>query len=580
MIRVNDLNPNTIPQMLCNRATYTPNDVAYCFPERKQAFTWAQMWREVRRLSEGLIRLGIKKGDRIAILMEGRVELIQSLFAAATVGAVAIPLNTYSKKEELKKYLLDAQPALFILGTAAQHLHYSELVDDAISSKDVWLPRQIFVQGSEDTLPLPFRPFSQLMDEANSLQDEDFLKTCRATHANEPAFLLYTSGTTGFPKGVIRSTASFLVASSKNQNSFGYKIKTAITRISDRYTSRFSMMALLPLYHLGGIGILFTSLKSCNVRTVMLTHYNPIHALNIAEQEKCKFLIGTPFMIQCMLASQPLCEHKLSSLLGVVFTSAAVNSRMIEKIIKELKSLYFFTVSYGSSEAGAVANGTCFLNNKGSMMVSLFLKILRSINLLNGEVKYEAFSQTPYSIGGKVDKNVELRVIDLKTGNFLPDGVQGEIVIRSHRVMPYTHDSMIEESFLRDGWYKSGDIGFLDDHGHLIISGRIKRLISRGGEKISPVEIENALLKNPSVADAFVVGIPDEMYGEQICAALVEKEGTRVSIPHLKEELSSNLSHFKVPKYFVSFPSFPLSSSGKISSEEIKKLAMQKISEA
>ncbi len=582
MIRVNDFNKNTIPALLCNRATYSSADLCFCYPQLRQAYTWSELFQGVRTLSESFFKSGIKKGDRIAILMENRIELVISMFAAATVGAVAIPLNTYSKKEELKTYLLDAKPVILIIGKAGQQLHYPRLINEIVaeSKNDLitpsWIPPQIFVLDEAVDAAYPFKPFSSLLNDKDQMADDAFLDLCNATFTTDPAFLIYTSGTTGIPKGVARSCASFLVLDN-SEGGFSGKIKSKLSRMGDRYMRRFSLMNLLPLYHMGGIGMIFTSLKFANFRTVMLTHFNPVNALKAADSEKCNFLVGTPFMLQYMLSSKSAENVQLNSVLGVAFTSSAVNSQIIERITGELRNLYFFTVSYGSSEAGAVANGSCFFNKNRNMLVSVLLRLLRSTRLLNGEIKYEEFTRTEHSIGGKIDKNVEVAIIDTRTGAFLDIHSEGEIVIRSHRVMHYIHDNLTKESFLQDGWYRSGDLGFIDKNGNLLITNRIKRLISRGGEKISPVEIENVLLRNPAVADVFVLAVPDDLYGEEICAAFVEKEGAELSVEKLRNEISNSLSQFKTPKYFVSLPAFPLSPSGKISVPEIKRLVMEKI---
>jgi fatty-acyl-CoA synthase len=568
--------------MLARRATYTPHDTAYCFPERQQAYTWARLWQEVQQLATGLLHLGIQKGDRVAVMLEGRAELVVSLLGVATVGAVVVPINTYSTKQEVETYFRDARPAAFLTGTAARQFSYtslaSELQTPNTGSAGAWLPRHVFVQGSEAEVAAPFRCYSELLAPASSVSTELFVQACQAVRASDPAFLLYTSGTTGTPKGVLRSVASFLGATPRRQG-LGQHVQAAAMRLGDRYTKRFAVMTLLPLYHLGGIGTLFTSLKMCNVRMVMLTHFNPVTARAVTAAEECKFLIGTPFMIQAMFAAQPAAAPPLRLVLGVVFASAAVTGSMLARIAQELPNLHFFTVSYGSSEAGAVANGTCLLHKKRNLATSLFLRLLRSINLLSGLLPYEAFSQTPFSICGRVDKQVAVRSIDLQTGEFLPPGQAGELVIRSHRVMRYAQEALAQESFLADGWYRSGDIGYVDAQGCLVITDRIKRLISRGGEKISPVEIEHTLLQHPGVAEAFVVGVPDALYGEQIGAVLVAKPATELDLAELRAWLGGRLSQFKVPHYIVLAPALPLSATGKVSSEVLKQLVQQTISQ-
>jgi fatty-acyl-CoA synthase len=581
MVSITDFNKNTVAEMLCRRVTYLPDSVVYYFPENQQVYNWRKIYTEVRAIAEGLMRIGVKKGDRIALLIEGRMEVILSMFAAASIGAVTVPINTYSKKEEIKSVLQDARTSVLIMGLSGHHLHYPEMVQEILAEATVtdlsWIPANIFVLGDDDDT-YPFHKFSDLQDRKNPMSDDDFVAACAGTLTNDPVLLIYTSGTTGLPKGILRSTASFLVSKEKSPTQSGL-VKTYVNKTLDKISNRFKLINLLPLYHLGGISTIFTTLKISNFSVVMLSHFNPVNAIEAINKEKCRFLVGSPYMIQNMMNLLPDGSDMFNTIKGISFASAAVNNVLIEKIISKFKKLAFFTVSYGSSEAGVVANGTCILSGSNDFLISFFLKFFSKVGLLSGVIKLEEFGKTPYSVGGTVDKLVQVKIRDVDTGEFLPVGQHGEIVIKSPRVMRYMKDAETRDSFLSDGWYKSGDMGYLSEQGLLTISGRIKRLISRGGEKISPVEVENVILRNAGVADAFVLGLPDQLYGEQICAAIITKDVNGIDIPLLIEEISSRLSSFKLPKYFVLLPNFPLSSTGKIAVNEIKELALHKISE-
>lgn len=570
-------NRHTLPALLHQRATHTPRDVAYQFPELKQAVTWAQLWQDVQTMAAGLAQQGIGPGHRVAVLLEGRLELLVTLLGTVAIGAVAVPLNTYSKLAELRQYLLAARPAALVLGTSGLRVAWPELTTavlptpEAAPTEAAWVPNRVFVQGAGSELPLPFRPYEQLV--ATQPSPAEARALCTATPASAPAFLLYTSGTTGLPKGVLRSTASFLAADAGAPGRFTARL----LRFSDQLTRRFGLLCLLPLYHQGGIGTLVSVLKACNVPTTLLTHFNPVTALEMAERERCKFLIGTPYMVQAMLgagAGRPL---RLKALVGIAFASAAVSGPLLEGIVARLPGLYFFTVSYGSSEAGAVANGTCFFANNKNLLVAGFLKLMRRANLLSGEVPYALFLETPYSVCGRVDKAVEVQALDTHTGQFLPPGQAGELVVRSHRVMPYAEADPATDNRLPDGWYRTGDVGYVTPAGVLILTDRLKRLISRGGEKISPTEVENALRQHPAVADAYVLGVADALYGEQVCAVVVPQAGATLNAAELRARLGEQLSQFKLPKYVVALPALPLLGSGKPASEEIRQEVMQRI---
>jgi fatty-acyl-CoA synthase len=570
---------DTIPYLLKRRAKENGKDIIYSFPSTNQHYSWVKLWTEVAQVAKGLLQLGVRKGDTVAILMPGRIELIVSMYAAACIGAIIVPLNTYSKKDELEQYLRDSCPTVMLLSREASHIphlqHLSQMLRDCKNTGEdgSWLPLHIFVLDALPGEGKGFFPYEELFVLGEQIAEEQFTAVCEANRPTDPLILLYTSGTTGFAKGVLRSTASFLTTSQANNavkkspdsdNSF-------LMKLTDRITKHFSILNLLPLYHLGGFATVFTALKSCNIRIVMLGYFHPLQALAAVQQQKCRVLVGTPFMIQRITAAPQRKEYRLSSLLGVAFTSAAVNSSMVNRLVKELK-LSFFMVSYGSSEAGAVANGTCLIENKRNLLLHLLYRLLKRTSLLSGMLDYKQFEGETYSIAGKVDRSVEVSIVHPDTGRALLPYENGEILIRSHRVMRYTKEPSEQIAISEDGWYKSGDLGFLNERNELTITGRMNRIISRGGEKISPVEVENALLTYCEVEEAFVLGIPDEMYGEQVCACLVAKPGAEQSAEKIRKELSPHLSAFKLPYYVLFVPALPMSATGKISVAEIRKL--------
>jgi fatty-acyl-CoA synthase len=333
MVSITDFNKNTVAQMLYSRVTYLPDSVVYYFPENQQAYNWRTIYTEARAIAEGLIRIGVKKGDKVGLLMEGRIEVILSMFAAASIGAVTVPINTYSKKEEIKSVLQDARTSVLIMGLSGHHLRYPEMVQEILAEATVtdlaWIPADIFVLGDEDDT-YPFRKFSDLKDGRNPMHDEDFVAACAGTFTNDPVLLIYTSGTTGLPKGILRSTASFLMSKDKAANKSGI-ITTYIHNCLDKISNRFKLINLLPLYHLGGISTIFTTLKISNFSVVMLSHFNPVNAIEAINKEKCRFLVGSPYMIQNMINLLPDESDMFNTIKGVSFASSAVNNVLIEK---------------------------------------------------------------------------------------------------------------------------------------------------------------------------------------------------------------------------------------------------------
>ncbi|NQX66768.1 acyl--CoA ligase [Paenibacillus alba] len=575
-------NPDTIAYLLNKRAKTCPSDIAYCFPELHQYYAWGTIWEEVQLLARGFLHLGIKKGDSIALLMTGRMELILSMFATACVGAVIVPLNSYSKKDEIRAYLQSASPKAMIIGKEGHHLHYPSLLMDIITDcrqselASPWLPAHIFVVDADDDQPAPLRSFTQLVKLASFTEEEELRAACSLTNVKDPLILLHTSGTLGSPKGVLRTTASFLVATPVGKKSG--KLTGMLQKMTDVIARHFSVINLLPLYHLGGFGTIFTNLKVCNIRIVMLSYFHPIQAMKITEKEACRIMIGTPYMVQRILSAAQGNFSSLSTLIGISFTSAAVSSSLLRRVSEELR-LLFFMVTYGSSEAGSIANGTCFIGGQRNLLLSLLFKLLTRSHLLSGAVDFEQFEQNKHSLAGKIDRGVEVKIIHLETGEELPSPQQGEIAVRSHRVLSNAKNQQGWPHFTPDGWYKTGDLGYLDENKLLTISGRLHRLISRGGEKISPLEIEDSLLANPEVEEAFVLGIPDELYGEQVCACIVARKGSNVNAQSIRNSLALQVSAFKIPEHIVFLSELPLSSTGKISVVDIKLLVMKGMGE-
>ncbi|WP_379137821.1 class I adenylate-forming enzyme family protein [Paenibacillus sp. sgz500958] len=574
---------HTISELLQRRASRNTKDIAFSFPELGQHYAWSRVWEETSGIARGFMASGIVKGDRVAVLIQGQMELILSMFAAACIGAIIVPLNSYSKKEELRVLLKDSRPAAMVVGLEGHGLHYAqlmrELVEEEKSSEEEhisgWMPSSIFVLGDGEESASPLMPYSELARRGKSVRDEEFEERCRTVRTEDPLILLYTSGTSGRPKGVLRTTSSFLVRSGGNYNKGEATLVEALT---DRVARRFSLLNLLPLYHLGGFATLFTALKVCNIRIVMLNYFNPIHALTVLAGERCQIMSGTPFMIRQMLSSPRRAEFDLSSLLGISFTSAPMNSSLLRKVSSDPGlRLVFFMVSYGSSEAGAVANGICFLNRRKNPLWSLLYILLKSTSFLSGMVDPRELERNGFSFGGKIDQGVEIKIVEQGTSQELPYGGHGEIAIRSHRVMRYLNSEETRGRYTEDGFYLSGDLGFTDERRNLMITGRLNRVISRGGEKISPGEVEHVLAQQQGVEDAFVLGLPDELYGEQVYACVVPSAAAMLSEEGLRSAIAPYLSAFKIPRHIVIVPALPMSATGKIAVSDVRLLLRNRI---
>ena len=562
---------NTLPAQLAQRARQFPNAVCYRFPEMGQQCTWKELWEEVELVAGGLSRLGIKKGDRVAILMEGCKELVVSIYATLAAGGVVAPLSTYLTLEELKRAMAEVKPAVFIMGSATHHLAHRQLEESP-----GWLPEHVFIQGSASSPLSSFKAYTDLA--APFPVSKSTVEAAGLLGVQDAAFLLFSSGTTGVSKGVLRSTAAFMARKPTNTKSNKKSRVLPFYKMANTWVNRFRVLSLLPLYHLAGIGILLLPLQVCNVQLTLPARFHPGRALQLLQTEKSTFLVSTPHMVQALLAQEEITTANLNAVLGIVFASAALPAAVIGKVQHAFKSLYFFMVSYGTTETGSVATGICFLNNRRNRAVALLLRVLRRGNWLGGEIPLSAFAHTGASIGGKVARHVTVRIRHVETGQWLPAEEEGEILIQSHKLISLPAEEKTKQP--EEGWYASGDLGYTTTGGLLLITGRRKLLISRGGEKIVPAEVENAMQQFTGVAEALVLGLPDPLYGEIVAAAFTEEETGAVEITRLQPALRSVLSPFKVPVIFLCLPAFPLNASGKIDITAVREALLVQSAQA
>lgn len=566
----------TMLHYLWLRAKNVPGSVGYSFPESEKDDNWLELYKKVTQAAFQLYESGVRKGDYILIMMEGCPETVVSLYAGVSIGAIVTPVNPHGTASELKKILQTIRPKVLIACPTA-HAALAELQQEHCSQAGlnaeqfVWIPEMLFLQELTAAKAAIFpaaRSFSSLFAVTADVT-QDFSAYCNSMDGDLPAFLLFTSGTTGVSKGVAISLNS-LRGDGRNKNTKQGMLQRSAKRMFDRFAGRFVAVTMLPLYHYAGLSLLFTPLQICNVRLVHLRRFHPNAALQCLKRTKASILLGTPFMIQSLQNAEAKGADTLAQIKFLIFTSAAVDRHIIQRVIHAYQGLRFFMVTYGTSETGGIANSLCILNRKKSHVIALLLAILKRGNYINNYMSLQDFLTTPFSIGGKVARDVSVGVRCLQTGAWLPAGAHGAILIKSRRTMKYIQQGMNDACFTGDGWFVSGDAGCVNDENIIFISGRISRLISRGGEKISPVEIEEVITAFPGIVAAHVLPMPHELYGEEVGAALQLSPVIPVSLPALRLFLREKLSRSKVPEYFLIMEAFPVSESGKIAEEEIR----------
>ena len=473
--------------------------------------TNVEMLRASKKLATALKELGVKRGDRVILQMPNCPEALQSFSAVWRMGAVIVPIN-YLIGEEETAYIYQDSGAKVVISDQA--------FLPKIRAGRVKAPEVKTVILIDDDVPEGTLSYRHLVE--NSQEEHNVVET----QDDEIAALIYTAGTTGRPKGVIHTHHS-LYANAKMQ----YET----VPLPDGMTS----ISVLPLCHSFGIATMNNGLFRTG-RTVLLNSFDMDVIFSSIEKYKANIMAGVPTMYVYMLLHPEPQKYNLSSMKYWISGSAPLALETWNKF----KGVFGFEIieGWGLTEAGA--------NN--------------SVNPLDGVKKVGSI--------GLPMKGTEMRIVD-DHGNALTPGQQGEIVIRGPQLMKgYWNKPEETAEILIDGWLHTGDVGYVDDDGYFWITDRKKDLIIKGGENISPRTIEEVLFMHPKVSEAAVIGMKDDIYGENIKAFLVLNPGETATAEEIIEYCRTKLTNFLLPKEVAFLKSFPKSLVGKILKRELRKL--------
>ncbi|WET00186.1 AMP-binding protein [Chryseobacterium arthrosphaerae] len=504
---------------------YPHQEALVCVHQDYRA-TYQEFYNQTTAVAKALIFLGAKAGDRIGVWASNRYEWVLLQYATARIGTILVNINPAYRTHELT-YVLNQSEVRFIFSALSfKTSNYKEMVEYA---KEVCptLEHEIFFDDN----------WEDFVNNGQDISDEVLHSFEEHVQFDDPVNIQYTSGTTGFPKGVTLSHHNIL----NNGYFIGIRLK---------YTEKDRVCIPVPFYHCFGMVIgnmCCTAHGACMV--IPNDSFDPEITLKAVSDEKCTSLYGVPTMFIAELAVKDFDQYDFSSLRTGVMAGSVCPPEIMKKV-ESLMNIKEMSICYGMTETSPVSTQT----------------------LIGTPLEKQV------STVGTVQDHLEIKIVD-ENGRILKRGEHGELCTRGYSVMlKYWNDPENTKKVLDDArWMHTGDMAVMDKDGYITISGRIKDLIIRGGENISPKEIEDFLYTYTNILDVQIIGVPSEKFGEEVMAWVKVRKGFTITEEELQEYCKGRISHYKIPKYWKFVDEFPMTISGKIRKVEMREISMKEL---
>ena len=496
-----------------------------CVVFEGKRWTYAQINERVNRLGNALTTLGIKKGDRVGILHVNCSQYIETYFAAAKQGAIFVPLNFRAKTDELTYMITNAEVKTLFVGNRYLDIVNSMLPQCPTVKECISVDSQRNGMGYYEDLIRSSSPEESVCE----IEDDDI------------TILLYTSGTTGRPKGVPLGHNAFVTYVLDN-------VDPASPDIEERN------LLTVPLYHVAGIQAMLAAIYGGRT-LVLMRQFEVKEWLDTIQREKATRAMLVPTMLKRVIDDPAFGKHDLSSLKVITYGAAPMPFEVIHKAIQVMPWVRFIN-AFGQTETG-----------------STITTLGPEDHVIEGteEEKKKKLKRLSSSIGRPLP-DVEVKIVD-EEGETLPPSEVGEILARGPRMMTgyWRDEGKTAQVMMSDGWLRTGDMGWMDEEGYLYLTGRADDMIIRGGENISPEEVEDVLRLHPKVEDAAVIGVPDVEWGQQPLAVVVLKRGEVATPEEIMEHCRSKLAGFKRPRSVVFVDTLPRNPMGKLLRKKLRE---------
>ncbi|MGZ3423943.1 MAG: AMP-binding protein [Polyangiales bacterium] len=495
---------------------------------RSQSFraTYRELWEQVTAVAKGLLALGVKRGDRVGVWSPNRYEWVLLQYATARVGVILVNVNPAYKTAELSYALQQSGTSVLFLAAKFRQSDYVAMLAEVRSE----VP-ELRVAKVLDT------DWDGFVAAGGSIADPELAAREGSLQFDDAINIQYTSGTTGHPKGATLSHHNVL--------NNGFFVGETL-----RLSERDRVCIPVPFYHCFGMvlgNLACTTHGACMV--IPGEAYDPLLCLEAVQAEKCTALYGVPTMFIGELDHPRFAEFDLSTLRTGIMAGSPCPVEVMKRVVERMH-MREVTICYGMTETSPVSTQTTHDDPLDKRVGTV----------------------------GRVHPHVEVKIVDPETSAIVPRGQKGELCTRGYSVMiGYWNNPEATKTAIERGWMHTGDLAVMDDAGYVNIVGRIKDMIIRGGENVYPREVEEYLHGHPAIAEAQVIGVPSEKYGEEVMAWVRIRPGMKVTEEELVAFCTGKISTFKIPRYWKVVEEFPMTVTGKVQKFRMRDLAVEEL---
>ena len=526
----------TIGDWMDKIASEYPDNDALVYPERNLRLSWRQLNEKARETAKGLMALGITKGDHVAVWAQNYPEWAYTMFACSKLGAVVVTVNTNYKIFELEYLLRQSNSKVLIFCDGVKTGDYHEILGGLLKDLSRVPDLQHLIHMDEPggrRAAAGVIPWSGFIRRAEETPAETLRAVQAGLDEHEIINMQYTSGTTGFPKGVMLTHHNIL----NNGYFIGENMK---------FTEKDRLCICVPFFHCFGLVLAQMACITHGSAMVPVEVYSPKAVMETVQAERCTALHGVPTMFLFLLDHPDFGQYDFSSLRTGIMAGSTCPVEVMRRVNEQLGQRELVSV-FGQTECSP------------------------GMTMSHADDTLERRTTTV----GKLLPFTEGRIIDPETGREVPPGAPGEIVTRGYHLMKgyYNMPEATAAAIDGDGWLHTGDIGTCDEEGYYAVTGRLKDMIIRGGENIYPREIEELLYTCPGVQDSQVVGVASKQFGEEVAAFVIRREGTEMDGEEIKGYVRDRMSRHKVPSHVFFTGAFPMNAAGKILKYKLREQA-------